>query len=220
MRVHVVVPEFMANSDGRDPSRFAFAANEEALQRAAGRLREGGFDAEVLEDAEAARTRMATLVPPGASVFTGTSETLRISGIEADLNASGRYEAIKPRIQTMDRKTQAGEIRKLIASPDIAVGSAAAVTETGSIVAASSTGFQIPAYAGGAGRVILVIGAQKVVPDLNIAMERMKSYVLPLEDARALATYGVNSVMNRVLVFNGEPFGRVTVLLLREVIGY
>lgn len=159
-------------------------------------------------------------MPPGASVFTGTSETLRLSGIDADLNASGRYDAVKPRMQAMDRATQATEIRQLLAAPDVVVGSVAAVTETGSMVAASSTGFQIPAYAAGAGRVILVVGSQKIVSDLAAAMERLGSHVLPLEDARALAAYGVHSAMKRVLIFNGEPFGRVTVPLLREAIGY
>ena len=85
---------------------------------------------------------------------------------------------------------------------------------------AKATGFQIPAYAAGAGQVILVVGAQKVVADLDTAMRRLDSYVLPLEDARAMAAYGVPSATNRVLVLNGEPFGRVTVLLLRETIGY
>lgn len=202
------------------PNRFAVSADETTLQRVAGRLRAGGFNVEVLDDAEAVRARITELVPTGTCVFTGTSETLRLSGIDADLNASGRYDAIKPRIQAMDRATQSKEIRQLITSPDVVVGSVAAVTETGSMVAASSTGFQIPAYAAGAGRVILVVGAQKIVPDLAAATERLESHVLPLEDARALAAYGVHSAMNRVLVFNGEPFGRVTVLLLREAIGY
>jgi acyl-CoA hydrolase len=203
-----------------DYNPFALAADEEALQRAADRLRSRGFKVEVLDGAEAARARVAELVPTGASVYTGTSETLRTSGIEADLNASGRYDAIKPRTRVMDRATQAKEIRQLISSPDVVVGSVAAVTETGSIVAGSSTGFQVAPYAAGAGQVILVVGAQKVVPDMAAAMERLESYALPLEDARAFAAYGAHSAANRVLVFNGEPYGRVTVLLLRKAIGY
>jgi L-lactate utilization protein LutC len=215
-----IVAELVTGGDRPDHNPFAVAAKEDALQRAATQLRARGFKVELLEDGEAARTRIVELVPAGASVYTGTSETLRVSGIDADLNASGRYDAIKPRTYTMDRATQAKEIRRLISSPDVVVGSVAAVTETGSMVAASSTGFQIPAYSAGAGQVILVVGAQKVVPDLDTAMDRVESYVLPLEDARSLAAYGAHSAMNRVLIFNGEPFARVTVLLLRKTIGY
>jgi hypothetical protein len=200
--------------------RFSFAADEGALLRAADGLRAHGFRVEVLDSSEAARAWILEQVPSGASVFTASSETLRVSGIDADLNSSGRYDAIRPRTTVMDRTTQADEIRHLIASPDVVVGSVAAVTETGSLVAASATGFQIPAYAAGAAQVILVVGAQKIVPDIGTAMERLESYVLPLEDARAVAAYGAHSAMNRVLVLNGEPFGRVTVLLLRAAIGY
>ena len=82
-------------------------------------------------DAAAARTRIKDLIPEGASVVTGASETLRLPGIDADINTSGRYQAVKPRIRAMGRVTGADDIRRLTVSPDVAVGSVAAVTETG-----------------------------------------------------------------------------------------
>ena len=116
---------------------------------------------------------------------------------------------------------QAEEIRPLSSTPDIAVGSVAAVTQTGSLFVASASGSQMPAYAGGAGRVIWIVGAQKVVPDFAAALRRVESYSYPMEDARARAVYGRPSAINRLLVLNGEPFpGRSIVLLLREAIGY
>ena len=110
--------------------------------------------------------RQRACIPEGASVLTGASETLRLSGIDADINTSGRYQAIKPQTLAMDRITAADDIRRLRAVPDVVVGSVAAVTETGSLVAASGTGSQLPAYAGGAARAIWIVGAQKLVPDL------------------------------------------------------
>jgi len=80
-------------------------------------------------------------------VFTAASETLRLSGIDADINTSGRYQAVKPRVLAMDRITCADDIRRLLASPDVVVGSVAALTETGSLAAASASGSQLPAYA-------------------------------------------------------------------------
>jgi hypothetical protein len=50
----------------------------------------------------------------------------------------------------MDRETQADEIRLVRAAPDVVVGSVAAVAETGSLVAASAGGSQLPSYCGGA----------------------------------------------------------------------
>jgi len=193
----------------------------ERLELAATALTAHGFTVEILDDAADARTRIKDLIPEGASVFTGASETLRLSGIEEDINNSGRYEAIRPRVLAMDRASGADDIRRLLASPDVAVGSVAAVTETGSLVVASGSGSQLPGYAGGAARAIWVVGSQKVVPDLAAALRRVEDHCLPLETARAQSAYGQPSAVNRLLVLNAEPHpGRATVLLLREAIGF
>jgi L-lactate utilization protein LutC len=121
----------------------------------------------------------------------------------------------------MDRATQLDEIRRLLASPDVILGSVAAVTETGSLVIASGSGSQLPGYAGGSARAIWIVGAQKVVPDLSTALRRVEEHCLPLENDRALRAYGQPSAINRVLILNAEPRpGRGTVLLLREAIGF
>jgi LUD domain len=200
---------------------FTDPASAERLERAATALTDHGFTVEILDTAAAARTRIRDLIPDGASVFTGASETLRLSGIEADINTSGWYPAVRPRVLAMDRVTQGDDIRRLLASPDVVLGSVAAVTETGSLVVASASGSQLPAYAGGAGRAIWIVGAQKVVPDLSSALRRVEDHALPLESARAQVAYGQPSAVNRLLVLNAEHQpGRGIVLLLREAIGF
>jgi acyl-CoA hydrolase len=200
---------------------FTDPAPAERLERVAAALRANNFDVEILDDAAAARTRVKDLIPEGASVFTGASETLRLSGIDEDINNSGRYESVKARGLTMDRATQLAEIWRLLASPDVIVGSVHAVTETGSLVVASASGSQLPGYAGAAARVIWVVGAQKVVPDLSTALRRVENHCLPLENERAMKVYGQPSALNRILILNAEPHpGRGTVLLLREAIGF
>ena len=200
---------------------FAGPASAQRLQRAAAALTAHGFTAEILDDAAAARTRVKDLIPEGASVFTAASETLRLSGIDEDINASGRYQAVKPRALAMDRAAEADDFRRLLATPDVVVGSVAALTETGSVVAASGSGSQLPGYAGGAARRIWIAGAQKVVPDLDTALRRVEDHCLPLESARTKAAYGWPSAVNHLLILKAEPHpGRSTVLLLREAIGF
>src|SRR5215831_2782631 len=202
-------------------TRFADPVPTEQLERAASALTAHGFTVEILDDAAAARARIKDLIPEGASVFTGASETLRLSGIEEDINTSGRYDAIKARSQAMDRVLELDEIWRVISTPDVIVGSVHAVTETGSLVVASASGSQLPGYAGGAARAIWIVGAQKVVPDLDAALRRVEDYALPLESARAQAAYGQPSAINRLLILNAEPQpGRGTVLMLREAIGF
>jgi len=200
---------------------FALPATAERIERTARALGARGFIVEILDDVAAARARIAELLPPNAAVFTAASETLRLAGIDDDINASGRYAAVKPRIHALDRTTHSAEIRRLTGTPDVVVGSVSALTEDGALVAVSASGSQLPAYAGGAERVICVVGAQKIVADLDNAFRRVESYALPLEDARARAIYGRSSAINKVLIVNAEPIpGRTTVLLVRQAIGF
>src|SRR5262249_23512732 len=133
---------------------FTAPASRQRLERAAAALTAHGFTAEILDDTAAARSRVGELIPAGASLFTASSDARRLSGIDADINASGRYEAVKPRALAMDRAACADDFRRLLAVPDVIIGSVAAVTETGSLVAASGSGSQLPGYAGGAARAI------------------------------------------------------------------
>lgn len=202
-------------------SSFTEPASAQRLERTAAALTAHGFAVEILDDTAAARRRVRELLPEHASVFTGASETLRLSGIDGDINAGGPYDAIRPRVLAMDRATQRDDIRRLTSAPDVIVGSVAAVTETGSLVIASGSGSQLPGYAGGAGRAIWVVGAQKVVPDLATALRRVEEHALPLESARTQAAHGFPSAVNRLLILNAEPYpGRATVLLLRQAIGF
>jgi L-lactate utilization protein LutC len=204
----------------RNPD-YTTPAPEAVLQRTAAVLTAHGFTVEILDDAAAARKRIAELIPAGVSVFTGASETLRLSGIEADLNERGRYEALRPRLLAMDRVTESDEMRRLAAIPDYVVASVHAVTETGSLVIASGSGSQLPASAGGAAHAVWVVGAQKIVPNLPAALRRIEEHSLPLETERALRVYGYPSAISRMLILNLEPKpGRNTVLLLREAIGF
>ena len=200
---------------------FTDPAPARRLERAAAALTEHGFTVEILDDAAAARARVNDLIPDGAVVFTGASETLRLSGIEQDINTGGRYDSVKSRAHALDRATQRDEIWAALSVPDVIVGSVAAVTETGSLVAGSASGSQLPGYAGAAARAIWVVGAQKVVPDLPTALRRVEEHCLPLEDERAKEVYGRPSALNRVLILNAEPEpGRGIVLLVREAIGF
>jgi len=147
--------------------------------------------------------------------------SLDVAGITEEIDKSGAYESLRPRISSMDRQTRADEIRRLSAGPDFMLGSVHAVTETGSLMAASMGGSQLGPYVSGAGRVILVVGTQKIVPDLEDGLRRINEYAFPLEDARAQEAYGIHSAVNKVLIINREITpGRITVVFVDEVLGF
>ena len=201
--------------------RFGTVADDTRVRRAAAALEANGISVLRAADAAEARRIVLGLIPDGSQVHHGASESLDVTGITDEIDKSGRYEPLRPRILSMDRQTQADEIRRLSAAPDVMLGSVHAVTETGSLIAASMSGSQLGPYGSGAGRVILVVGTQKIVSDLEEGLRRIDEYALPLEDARAQAAYGIHSAVNKVLIINREIVpGRITVVFVDQVLGF
>jgi hypothetical protein len=207
-----------------DPSitrRFGSLADDASVKRATAALDANGI--KVLRAANAAEAKeiVLGLIPDGAQVHHGASQSLEVSGIINAVENSGRYEHLRPKLGSMDRKTQGDEIRRLAAAPDVMLGSVHAVTETGSLIAASMGGSQLGPYVSGAGRVILVVGTQKIVPDLEVGLRRVNDYDFPLEHARAQLAYGIRRAVNKVLIINREIVpGRITVVFVDEVLGF
>ncbi len=190
------------------------------LDGVAAALRSHNIEAFVVETGAEARDVVLGLVPEGAEVHSGKSKTLEDIGLYAAFMESGRYDAVRPRMAALDRATQGREIRKLSAAPDVMLGSVAALTADGTIVAASATGSQLAAYAAGAGTLILVVGSQKLVPDLDAAMRRIREVVFPWENDRVRERMGVDTALEKVLLILGEwRAGRTTVVLVREPVG-
>jgi hypothetical protein len=216
-----MVTEIKPDLDRDITRRFATLAEDARVKRTAAALEAHGISVLRAADAAEAKRIVLGLIPAGSQVHHGASETLEVTGIGAELEKSGRYDPLRPRIFSMDRAAQADEIRRLTASPDVMLGSVHAVTETGSLVTASMGGSQLGPYVSGAGRVILVVGTQKIVSDLEEALRRIDEYAFPLEDARAQAAYGIHSAVNKVLIINREIApGRITVVLVDEVLGF
>jgi L-lactate utilization protein LutC len=200
---------------------FAQPASEAILQAVAERLRERNFETIIVANGAEAKAAVMARIPDGVEVHSGKSKTLEDIGVFAELMASDRYDFVRKRTSKMDRKTQAREIRKLGASPDVMLGSVQALTEAGQLVVASASGSQIGPYASGAGTLILVVGSQKIVPDLETALRRITEHVQPYEDARLREQMGIGTKLTRILILERDynP-GRTTVMLVREPVGF
>ena len=199
---------------------FTTAVSEEIIQQVAQRIRERNIEVIVVDDGEQARQLVLERIPEGAEVHSAKSQTLRDAGIFDIINDESRYDAIRPRYLKMDRKTQAREIRKLISAPDYMLGSVNAITEEGILVLTSASAGQIGPYASTAGKVILVVGSQKIVPDLETALKRIHQYVLPWEDAQLRQVLNIGSFVGKTLLIEREGVeGRMAVILVRQPIG-
>ncbi|HTY44228.1 MAG TPA: Fe-Mn family superoxide dismutase [Patescibacteria group bacterium] len=184
-------------------------------------LRKNGINSYFVENKRKAKEKLEELIPMGAEVMNMSSVTLDESKIAEEITKSGRYEPVKKKLESMDRKTQGREMQRIGAAPQYAVGSVHAVTEDGKVIIASNTGSQLPAYAYGADRVIFIVGTQKIVKNLDEAMKRIYDYILPLESERLKKVYGVASFVSKVLLINKEINPeRINVIFVNEVLGF
>ena len=202
------------------PAEFTAPASANRIERLAETLERHNIEAIVVATGAEARERVLAMIPIGAEVHWGTSATLDAIGVTEALLADGQYDPVRPRYQAMDRATQGREIRKVMAAPDFMLASVQAITDDGQLIIVSYSASQIGPIALSAGRVILVVGSQKIVADLDEGIRRAREHVLPYESARLQERIGVPTRLAKLLVVYEEPRpGRVTVVLVREPVG-
>ncbi len=200
-----MITELQPGLDRSMSRQYGTVADHAGVTRTAASLEANGINVLRAADAEEAKRIVLGLIPDGSEVDHGASQSLEVSGITDETGKSGRYGPLRPRIWSMDRQTQAVH----------------AVTGTGALLAASMGGSQLGRYVSGAGRVIRVVGTQKIVSDIEEGLRRIDEYAFPFEDARAEAAYGVHSGVNKILVIDRELTpGRITVLFVDEVFGF
>jgi acyl-CoA hydrolase len=200
--------------------RFTALPDDQTLAATVVALEEHGFSVEVVDGLDAGRDAVLARIPEGSSVMTNTSVTLQETGIADAINDGGPYESARNKMSALDFATQVQEMKAIGGQPDYALGSVHAVTRDGTLVIASASGSQLASYAWGAANVIFVVGAQKLVPTLEAAHERIYRHSLKLEDARAYAAYGQNSFVGKVLEIHQELPGRIRVVLIRQTVGF
>jgi hypothetical protein len=200
--------------------RFTTLPDDETLAATVVALEEHGFSIDVVDGLEAARDAVLARIPKGSSVMTNTSVTLEETGIAEAINNGGPYDSVRNKLMALDYATQLTEMKAVAGTPDYTLGSVHAITGDGMLVIASASGSQLASYAWGAANVIFVVGAQKLVPTPEAARERIYEHSLKLEDARAYAAYGQNSVVGKILEIHQEFPGRIHVVLIRQVVGF
>ena len=202
------------------PDRFTTLPDEDTLAATVVALEEHGFSVEVVNDLNVARQAVLARIPQGSSVMTNTSVTLAETGIADAINDSGRWESARNAMFALDFATQAQQMKAIGGQPDYALGSVHAITADGTLVIASASGSQLASYAWGAANVIFVAGAQKLVPTMEAAHQRIYQHSLPLEDARAQAAYGQHSQVGKILEIHQELPGRIHIVLIRQQVGF
>jgi len=201
-------------------AEFARLASDEHIATAVAALTANGMEALVVESGAEARSRVLASLPDGAEVFTAMSRTLDTLGLSEAINDSSRYIPLRPQLKTLDREKQGREWRRVQSSPEYVVGSVHAVTEQGQVLIASASGSQLASYVFGASHAIWVVGTQKIVRDLGEGLRRVLEYSYPLEHERIQALGMPGSSVSKILIVERERPGRISVILVKEVLGF
>lgn len=197
-------------------------ASKQTIQTTIKALKQNGIDAIAVNTGKEAKKKVLELIDESSEVMTMTSVTLDTIGLSEEINsADGKFKPVRDKLYAMDRNTQAQEMNRLVAAPEVVVGSVHAITEDGHVLIASATGSQLPAYVYSAGKVSWVVGTQKIVKNTDEGIKRIYEYVFPLEDTRAKKAYGMGSGVNKLLIVNKEVTpGRMTLILVKEKLGF
>ncbi len=213
------------------------ARNEGMPPAVAGLKRElarRGIDLAYCADGASALAFLLSRIPAGATVMNGGSTTLeQIGFLEALKN--GPYNWLRPQVKAVNDPEERVRARRRAGTADYFVGGINAVTASGEILNADGGGNRVAAYAYGAGKLFLVAGVNKIVPDIAAAFERLRNRAA-VEECRHLgastpcaltgrcdnaACRGADRQCGKVLLIENERIaGRICVVMIGEELGY
>ena len=196
-------------------------ASEMSILKTVESLTQRNISALAVDSTDEAFKLLLTLVPSGSEVYCGTSETLISIGFPEYIRNNPDYRSLDREFESESDPQNKQELRRLSSISEYYIGSVQAISETGEVVVASSSGSQIGAYAFGAKHVILVSGTQKICPSLSDAISRVRGYSTDKHD-EWLAEKGIGPApIGKLLILEKETqLGRLTVLLVREDLGW
>jgi L-lactate utilization protein LutC len=203
---------------------YAKLADDNSINATVKALAEKNVEAIVVATKDEALAKIKELIPPGASVMNGASQTLeKIGFIEYLAAGTHGWNNLHAAVFAEPDPAKRMVLRKQALFSDFYLGSVHALAQTGEFIVASASGSQIPHIAFTSPNLILVVGAQKIVPTLDEARARVAQYVFPLEDARMKSTGAPGSVFSKEFIFHTEPavMGRkVRMILVKESLGF
>ncbi len=199
-------------------------ADSVSLNKTIASLAERGSTAILVNTKADALEKIKELIPQGASVTNGSSQTLEEIGF-IDYLKSGTHGWNNLRDAVLAEKDpqKQARLRKESTIADFYLGSVHAVAESGQIIIASGSGSQMPSITFNSSHLIFIVGAQKIVPTLDEAMKRLREYVFPLEDARMKAAGYPGATLAKILLFERETamMGRkVYIIFVNEKLGF
>ncbi|WP_049927512.1 lactate utilization protein [Halopiger goleimassiliensis] len=204
-----------------DPERFDDRPDEETLETVVSNVEERNIDVHVFDDGDAAHDHLADRIPEGAEVMDGHSTTLEEIGFTDHLAAAEGFDYVGNALEEIDDDAERFDRRREATTADVFFDGVNAIAESGEILGANALGNAVGAWPFGADSLVLVAGTNKIEADWEAAVERVREYALPLEDARAQEVYGQGSVVGKLVSLEYERVDdRTQLVLIDEDLGF
>jgi L-lactate utilization protein LutC len=199
-------------------------ASEKSIQKTIRALTEKEYEAVVVDDEKSALEKIKITIPKGSSVMNGASVTLEQIGYTEYLKTADHgWDNLHAKVNQENDRAKRSLLRKQASLSDYYLGSVSALTETGEYIHGSNTGTQLPHIASTSAHLIFVVGTQKIVPDVTAGLDRLRTYILPLEEIHMRTLHGVGTNLNKILITSGEMklLGRtILFILVKKKLGF
>lgn len=160
------------------------AVYEKLAKRTVDNLNRKGFIARFVATREEALALLMELIPEGALVGTADSTTLLQIGIFSALRKRGRNELLNPFQRDKEghllvEGAERHELMRRILLSDVYIIGTNAVSMDGKLVNIDGYGNRVAPMLFGPNKVIIVVGGNKIVRDVDEAIKRIKTYSAP-----------------------------------------
>lgn len=207
---------------GVDAGRWNRIPDDATIQKTVATIEARNIRVILVDTAKDALQAVVDLIPEGGEVMNGFSTTLVEIGYDQVLEENPKGWRNYHAVITAENDTEKRHaLRRKSVAADYFLSGVQAIAESGEVVGCDKTGSRTGAWPHAAANLILVSGANKIVSTLDDALRRCREYALPLEEQRAQHVYGTGSYIGKYVVLDREDAdGRVTLVLIREPLGY
>jgi len=195
----------------------------EVINKTVASLKNHGVEVILVNNRKQALEEILKSIPQGSKIMNGSSTTLIQIGFSEMLKSRNHkwknlHEDI---LKEKDYGKQSDLRRKALTETDYFLSSVNAITEDGKLVAVDASGSRVGALPFAAEKILIIAGANKIVPNLEEAFARINDYVINLENERAMKVYGMKSSLNKWVIIEKESTpNRIKLILVKEKLGF
>ena len=157
--------------------------NEKVAEKIIKNLEKRRMEGSYAPTAARAKEEVIAMIPRGATVFRCGSMTAVGMGLWDEIAKLPEVKLIDP-YQAGLKPEEGLELRRQGLAADVMIASSNAITLDGRLVNLDGMGNRVASMAFGPKKVILLVGMNKVAPDLESAMARVKHRAAPINNIR------------------------------------